>query len=311
MKQIKFINKPAYLINDITTREKIGKVIQDKLDISLNFKNFTLLNDGNIDFLKKDIEKYVFGPVTFGKKFFLFLTKLEEEKCTIFINKKKPEQMILCKLDFDDKLFEDTLIDGELFKQDNKGYFQAIDIYLYKNENIYEKKLDYRMSKLKKVFKEKYTENKFDPCKFYIINYSQLSLFKSFYSVRDNLGFKVSGVTFKNIEDNKNYNFVFMENRKSITKPTTDKFDVVFKLKKTELPDVYDMYCLNNDEEYNYGIASISTLLLSEKLRILFSTKDEMIWGCSYVKSFRNFVPIKNLVNKKLSSLDKVKSFIL
>lgn len=311
MKQIKFINKPAYLINDITTREKIGKVIQDKLDISLNFRNFTLLNDGNIDFLKKDIEKYVFGPVTFGKKFFLFLTKLEEEKCTIFINKKKPEQMILCKLDFDDKLFEDTLIDGELFKQDNKGYFQAIDIYLYKNENIYEKKLDYRMSKLKKVFKEKYTENKFDPCKFYIINYSQLSLFKSFYSVRDNLGFKVSGVTFKNIEDNKNYNFVFMENRKSITKPTTDKFDVVFKLKKTELPDVYDMYCLNNDEEYNYGIASISTLLLSEKLRILFSTKDEMIWGCSYVKSFRNFVPIKNLVNKKLSSLDKVKSFIL
>ena len=71
------------------------------------------------------------------------------------------------------------------------------------------------------------------------------------------------------------------------------------------------MYCLNNGIEYNYGIASISTLLLSEKLRILFSTKDEMIWGCSYVKSFRNFVPIKNLVNKKLSSLDKVKSFIL
>ena len=311
MKQIKFINKPAYLINDNETREKIGKIIQDKLDISLNFRNFTLLNDGNIDFLKKDIEKYVFGPVTFGKKFFLFLTKLEEEKCTIFINKKRPEQMILCKLDFDDKLFNNTLIDGELFKQDNKGYFQAIDIYLYKDENIYDKNLEYRMSKLNKVFKEKYTENKFDPCKFYIIKYSELSLFESFYSVRDNLGFKVSGVTFKNREDNKNYNFVFMENRKSITKPTTEKFDVVFKLKKTELPDVYDMYCLNNGIEYNYGIASISTLLLSEKLRILFSTKDEMIWGCSYVKSFRNFVPIKNLVNKKLSSLDKVKSFIL
>ena len=71
------------------------------------------------------------------------------------------------------------------------------------------------------------------------------------------------------------------------------------------------MYCINNGSEYNYGIASISTLELSEKLRILFTTNDEMIWGCSYVKAFKNFTPVKNLVNKDLSSLDKINSFIL
>ena len=311
MKQIRFINKPAMLITEDEIKKSIQKIVEDNLDFNLSFKNFTLLNDGNMDFLKKDIEKYVFGPITFGKKFFILFTKLNDENCIIFINKKRPEQMILCKLDFEEKLFNNTLIDGELFKQDNKGYFQAIDIYLYKNNNIYNEKLEYRLGKLNKIFKEYFKEDKTDPCKFYIIKYSDLTLFKSFYSLRDSLGYKISGVTFKNKIENKNYNFVFMENRKSITKPSKDSYDVIFKLKKTELPDVYDMYCINNGSEYNYGIASISTLELSEKLRILFTTNDEMIWGCSYVKAFKNFTPVKNLVNKNLSSLDKINSFIL
>ena len=78
---------------------------------------------------------------------------------------------------------------------------------------------------------------------------------------------------------------------------------------KTDLPDNYDMYCLKDGKEYNYGIASVSTLELSEKLRILFTTKSEIIWGCSYSKSFKNFVPVKHLINKKLSTLEKVRSF--
>lgn len=314
MKLIKFAGKPAYLINSEETKEKICSLVKEKVNISLSFKNYNFLNTGNVDLLKKELDKdkdnYLFGHVSFGQKYFILFTNLNKQDTVIFINKKKLD-MIAMKLDFDNILFSDTLIDGELFKNNEKWCFQSTDIYLYKNQNILDEELEYRMSKLNKVFKEYYKPNSGDPCKFNVIKYLSLEFLKSvFENPDDTAEYKVSGLSFKHLNENKNYVYIFEKNRK--TNKSSNKYDVVLQLRNTELPDVYDIYCRKNKKSsqlISKGIATIPSFELSKKLRLLFSKNDVLLFGCNFVKSFNNFVPNVHLVDEEISTFKEVSHF--
>ena len=78
MKQIKFGNSKAMLIQSSKVISKIKKKILNigAFDISAKYYNF--LNKKNINCIKKN--KFLFTLNTFGKKHLLFLTKIGEKK---------------------------------------------------------------------------------------------------------------------------------------------------------------------------------------------------------------------------------------
>lgn len=89
MKSIRFAKKNAILIKDMNIKNTIHSRIKNITNIYSNFKNYKYLNDDNKNIVIDNITDYNFTPVSFGKKFMLFLTIIEDKKYTIMINKKK------------------------------------------------------------------------------------------------------------------------------------------------------------------------------------------------------------------------------
>ena len=62
-----------------------------------------------------------------------------------------------------------------------------------------------------------------------------------------------------------------MENRKNQKKLSKSSKHIIMKIKDTDLPDVYELYCYNNDKLSKYGIASVQSLKISQLLNMIFA----------------------------------------
>jgi len=317
MKSIKFAQKRAYLITSNKTKEIIRSRINNILGIDLNYKSYKLLNDSNLNDLQDTINNFFFSPVTFGQKFMLFLTKINGKNMNAFINKKKKDIIVL-NIKLGDDLYKNTLIDGELFKNQNGGWvFQATDVFLYKNKNFLCKELTQRYNILNYIVKHdyKYNEKKDSFC-LHVPVIMKLKYFKDFYdNIRNNLNYKVSGIVFKYIKDTKtnkkkDYVYIFPENRKN-NKNRKEKY--IFLVKETQLPDVYELYCLNkNKNVIKFGIASVPSIEISQILGNAFKTNKnkEKIFECEFANNFKKFIPKKQIYNQKISFYNDVNKFI-
>jgi hypothetical protein len=83
--------------------------------------------------------------------------------------------------------------------------------------------------------------------------------------------------------------------------------NVIFKMKKTGKPDVYELYL--SDSEKKYGIAAISSLNHSEQVRKWFSQEvDSVVVRAEYVQNFNKWRPFELIQNPTVSpnSLQKL-----
>ena len=293
MKSIRFAKKNAILIKDMNIKNTIHSRIKNITNIYSNHKNYKYLNNENKNLIIDNITNYKFTPVSFGKKFMLFLTKIENQKYTIMINKKKKD-LIAIDMELSDDLYDNTLLDGELYKLEDKWIYQVNDLFIYNNVNYRFKSLDIRLKILCNIFENNYD---FDTFKIILIEPYSLNYFVDFIKNKDTiLKFKTSGILFKNINTTDNYLYIFEENR---TK--TKKY--IFDVKKTDLPDVYKLHCMKNNKIIEHSIAAIPNLDTSKKLKKLFSkTENVLRFECKYYKSFNKYVPIK-LTDNDLTEL--------
>ena len=134
MKSIRFAKKNANLIKDMNIKNTIHSRIKNITNIYSNHKNYKYLNNENKNLIIDNITNYNFTPVSFGKKFMLFLTKIEDQKYTIMINKKKKD-LIAIDMELSDDLYDNTLLDGELYKLEDKWIYQVNDLFIYNNVN--------------------------------------------------------------------------------------------------------------------------------------------------------------------------------
>jgi|TARA_B110000858_G_scaffold99098_1_gene113971 hypothetical protein len=319
MKSIKFAQKRAYLITSNKTKEIIRSRINNILDIDLNYKSYKLLNDSNLTDLHDTINDFFFSPVTFGQKFMLFLTKINGKNMNAFINKKKKDIIVL-NMKFGDDLYKNTLIDGELFKNNNGSwFFQTTDVFLYKNKNFLCKELIQRYNILNYIVKHdyKYNEKKDSFC-LHVPLIIKLKYFKDFHdNLRNNLDYKVSGIVFKFIKDmetneQKDYVYIFPENRKN-NNNKNGKQKCIFSVKETDLPDVYELYCFNkNKNVIKFGCASVPSLEISQMLGNAFKTNknEEKLFECEFANNFKKFIPKKQIYNQEISFYNDVNKFI-
>ena len=85
--------------------------------------------------------------------------------------------------------------------------------------------------------------------------------------------------------------------------------NVVFRILKTESPDIYNLYCLNGDELIKDSIALIPNIKISQKMYHLFknNNKLDVNMECKLSKVFERWIP-ENIVTNTPYSSNQVQS---
>lgn len=158
-------NKTGYEINDSKLRIEINKNIKRIGSYSVTSKYYNFLNRKNLSEIKDG--EFRVSLSSFGKKFILFLTKINDVNYNVFINKKN-ELMIKCDYKFindlsDGDLYDGTLLDGELVKNDNNQWiFIVNDIAYYKGKNIVIKQFDERLELIDNILRNQLCHDEYE-----------------------------------------------------------------------------------------------------------------------------------------------------
>lgn len=311
---ISFCDKNAL---NLVNKEAKELIINNKLksyDIGMSHKYANIINPRSIRFLS--LQPHLITIKTVGANYFLFLTRINELNMCLFIDRKIKKgytfpRIISTKFSFDDELFTDTLIDGEIVKDDKGNWMFLIgDLILHKGKretgNIITK-----YNKLYKILGEHYTP---DP----ILDICPLRIKKLFkYSdygrlitqFIPSLTYKIRGLYFNTLNTSHcNHLFMYNEETKKVRnvttrtkKPETEiqisnapknkDADNIFVIRKTEKPDIYELF--QNDD--NKGVAHIGKLQISKKIKKYFETKEEsqnIKMLCKFNEGFKKWEPV-------------------
>ena len=213
MKHTIFGDKKTLQIVAPQTINDIKSLIKNIGSFNIDSKYYSFLNRKNIGDLKEG--RYSVSLSTFGKKFVMFITNYKNKKYCLFINKKN-ETMTIVQLKFSNEIFDGSLFEGELVKnEDEKWIFLINDVMYYKGENIVTNDFNQRQSVINDFLENEYEydENQgffLSKKKYYSFHYLQ-DLVEKYMNV---LNYKSAGLHFKNIDNFCcNYLYIFPENR--------------------------------------------------------------------------------------------------
>ena len=213
MKHTIFGDKKTLQIVSPQTINDIKSLIKNIGSFNIDSKYYSFLNRKNIGDLKEG--RYSVSLSTFGKKFVMFITNYKNKKYCLFINKKN-ETMTIVQLKFSNEIFDGSLFEGELVKnEDEKWIFLINDVMYYKGKNIVTNDFMQRQEVINDFLENEYEydENQgffLSKKKYYSFHYLQ-DLVEKYMNV---LNYKSAGLHFKNIDNFCcNYLYIFPENR--------------------------------------------------------------------------------------------------
>ena len=333
---ISFCDKTAFNIKTQNVKENILKDIYDISKFKIIQKHFELLKKHH--FSKLNDNPHLISLKSNGNPYLLYLTKFNFINTSIFIDKKVQSgyflpRMIITRFSFPDELFDNTLIEGEMIKDNNgKWIFLINDIYISKNICLQNKNILKRLDILYDIFKDFKNESE-DVCLFQInkyftyekfqyliddykksLNYTCRGIyfkplffkFKNIlYNFDDSLICKVNRVKYQkknefisDIQFNKNFNTNINTNTNNTESNMNTK---ILFIENTELPDVYNLYKYNLDEK-NFtilpDIAYIKNIESSIYIKDLFINKPiktKIKMECTFIDKFNKWFPTKRI----------------
>lgn len=296
MKPIKLGNGKALQITETQTIREIGAILK-KYGVSIEYKKYHFLDKNRAQELKATKHSFVLN--TFGTKYLLFLTKVNSKNYAIYINRKN-ESFYYVKTRFSEELYSDTVLEGETVKIGNDWSFLLSDIHLYRANNLQTHTFDERYLRITKLLNEEYISDEYiDPFRLLkkdVFDYTDIKSVREKYI--PTLPFQVNGYLFKSSAvatydilyifpecRNKKEEEVAREPSDSVVAPEISpkkvkevpytKDEMVFISKKTEYPDVYELYESSNSKMYDY--AGIPTIGVSKLMREWFAEKTELV----------------------------------
>ena len=288
-----------------------------KYDIKINDKRAYILNNKSVYFLEKT--QHIISIKSTGTNYYLFFTNINNTNYCFYIDRKIKQgyslpRIISVKYRFDDAIFQDTLIDGELIKNDeNYWMFLINDMLVYKGHKL-ECNIVNRFNKIYEMLKNYYTIDKnIDICpllvkKLFLYNQYDFLITKFIPS----LPYKTKGLYFNTLntkhanqlyifnDENKRENVVPYNKKKNEKIDTqnmvNDKSKKVFKIVKTNQTEIYDLYCkLDNEEKlYKHNVACIPNLKASKFMKKLLSSNLSAFVFCKYNNKFNKWEPISS-----------------
>jgi len=198
---ISFCGSIAFNIKTEQVKKNILQNIEQLSNIKIIQRHFDVLNKNH--FKKLNDNPHLISLKTNGNPYLLFLTKYNFINQSIFIDKKIQSgyflpRMIMSHFEFDDSLYENTLLDGEMVKDnDNKWIFMINDIYIYKNQSLQNINIFKRLNYINDIFSN--FSNSFDSiCNFQLKKYFKYTELK--YMVEEykkTLNYTCRGIYFK------------------------------------------------------------------------------------------------------------------
>jgi len=177
---ISFGDRVAWNIKCNMTKDIILNELFDKFNIRIIQKHYYNIDDNNIKYLSN--LPHLISLRSNGNRYYIYFTLYNDIPIIYFIDMKihtgyeKP-RIILSRGLFDKSLFKNTLIEGEMVKNnDNKWIFIINDIIAYEGTKLENMILPNRLKIIYNLLDTKYTPDKIcDVCEYKVKNYYYLS----------------------------------------------------------------------------------------------------------------------------------------
>jgi len=244
LSKISFCDKQCSNVNDNKTKGQIIQDIDIKYGIQIVTRDYNIINPNIVRNVL--YHQHILTPYTHGNPYMLYLTRIDNINCALFIDKKLKDgytyPKIHCvKYRFSDELYEkDTIFTGELVRDNERRWFFLIDnLLLYKGMKTNEKNILSKFELINKIMENDYTPDKYlEICPLYI---KKLFLYKDIKKmVNDfipNLSYMCKGIVFYTL-NNKHSNYLYMIPRENqIQVMTSNEIDDIIEEK---YPDLYN-----------------------------------------------------------------------
>ena len=257
LSQISFCDKQCSNVNDNKVKAQIVDIIDKKYGIQIISKDYNLVNPNilrNISY-----HQHILTPYTHGNPYMLYLTKVDNINCAIFIDKKLKDgytypKMHCVKYRFTEELYEkDTIFTGELVRDSERRWFFLIDnLLLYKGMKTNEKNILSRFELIYNIMDNDYTTDKYlEICPLYV---KKLFLYKDVKKMVEefipNLSYMCKGIVFYTL-NNKHSNYLYMMPRDSqIQIKSSNEIDDIVQDKYPDLWEKKQSASTNHEYEY-------------------------------------------------------------
>ena len=241
---------------------------------------------------------------TIGSPYLLYCTQINDVNYCFLIDKKIKDgysypKIFLVPYRFNDNIFNGTLFETELLKDNDEKWFLLIsDIYSYGGSNVFTKQITERMNLTNDIFMNEYINDSFcNVCPIMIKKYFDYSDID--YIVNDfipNLNYRVRGLYFIPLKSSYAKILYFFDKENEYKKINYRKSNnISFRIIKSLKPDIYELY-LNNetkDSIIKHSYASIPNIKTSKWLKELTDIKNDVNVECYFNRNFKKWVPTK------------------
>lgn len=216
---ISFCSKRAFNILDETLKQEILTKLHKNYYITIKDKNFYILNSKNIKYIEKN--PHILSVKSIGSLYYLYFTIIDGRKYCLFIDKKIKEghkfpRIISVIYRFDDAVFQDTVFDGELLRdQDDNWLYIINNLVLYKGELYKNKNIVQKLGKVYQILTDEYKKDDYiEICPLYVkrlFGYHEWDYIINTYI--PNLKYKTRGLYFEGIRNLNNHLYLFQRNQ--------------------------------------------------------------------------------------------------
>jgi len=201
--EINFCNINAFNVKNNREKSDILKKIYTKYRLNIADKSHKMFTQRHLTTFKSN--EHLVSTITQGNKYWLFLTKINNENYSLFIDNKITDKHILPKIiivnfRFSNDLFTDTLFEGELVRdKNNQWLFILTDLLIYKAQLYHPKNIIDKISLMYEIMKTMFINDmNIQPCFIQIkkhFTYKDLKYLVDEYIPK--LQYKILGVIFQ------------------------------------------------------------------------------------------------------------------
>lgn len=322
-KMVKFCNSVGYLLASDNARTALLNRLTKyyKLDLDRAFsKYFRIAGPDDLTALQKDRHFVYFNVV--APMTLLYLTVIDGTNHCFYISRSRSKngqiEVISVKHRFHDSLFAgDTVFEGKMVKNQHQRWSYLINDIVVHQRHTFTTDLRTKLQTINKMLEQNYIADPIlDAVEISLqdfVDYQYIESFATDYLADLAYRDSVDGLIFRSVADGGASNkIVPFKSLSTITthlppvktcnqevakiqlkgQSTISRNSICFKLKKTKVPDIYELYLTNGTTDIYVDIAGIPDLKTSQTVKRMFTNGFHYVIAvCKWDPNFKRWTP--------------------
>lgn len=331
---ISFCDRIAYNIKSSDTKDAILQELESRFNIRILQRHHQNIDQTNVHHIYRS--PHMACLRSNGNPYYMFFTRYDDTPIIYFVDKKvqpgyqKP-RIILGRGFFDEHVFDNTLLEGEMVKDKNgKWIFLINDVIAYQNVFLEDVPLPKRLAHAYTLFSSQYEPDTYvDMCAYHVKQfvYATREGLDHLLSLNQDLPYTNRGIYYwpfflkykpklinfdpslikevhRKVKDNPEFREgvvpspIKEASTSQATITTVEELkegERVLWLRKTEQPDVYEVLEQDHLQSTKMGVAHVASLVTSKLLRSAFKDATVAVlipFRCIYNNGFKKWHPI-------------------